>query len=187
MADTAVAAFRRHAVERAERKRSDITVAAVARQASVSREFIYSHTELHQAIRTAARQIRAGTPTNRAGETSTAFRAERTTLLAQIQKHRATITALHTRVEQLDNQRRRWLGSQLTDLIIDPDTHAAVRRDNDRLTSQNTTLQQQLAAAHGAVEQLERELAASRRAHAEDVAALAADPHVSALPGHRKP
>jgi septal ring factor EnvC (AmiA/AmiB activator) len=74
--------------------------------------------------------------------------------------------------------------SQLADLTVDPVTHAALRRDNDRLTSQNRSLQQELDAARRTSTQLERELAASRRAHAEHVAELAADPRVSALTGH---
>ena len=198
MAEAAVDALRRHAVERSERKHravvhaihaiqsqgEPVTVSAVARAAGVSREFIHSHPDLHRAVRAAARHARATARTPRAAESGAGLRAERSTLLAQIDKHRATIKTLRTQVEDLEDQRRRWLGSQLTDLAVDPDTHAALRRDNDRLTSQNRALQQELDAAHRTSTQLERELAASRRAHAEHVAELAADPRVSALTGH---
>lgn len=198
MAEPAVDALRRHAVERSERKRraslhaihtirsqgEPVTVSAVAREAGVSREFIHSHPDLHQAVRAAARQPRAAARTAQAPESGAGLRAERSTLLAQIDKHRATIKTLRTQVEDLEAQRRRWLGSQLADLTVDPDAHAILRRDNDRLSSRNLELQQQLDAAHRASTQLERELAASRRAHTEHVAELAADPRVSALIGH---
>jgi hypothetical protein len=198
MAEPAVDALRRHAVERSERKRravahaihhvqdqgEPVSVSAVARAAGVSREFIHSHPDLHQAVRAAARH--AGTAIRAVGpaKSGAGLRAERSTLLAQIDKHRATIKTLRALVADLEDQRRRWLGSQLADLTVDPDAHAALRRDNDRLTSQNRSLQQELDAARRTSAQLERELAASRRAHAEHVAELAADPRVSALTGH---
>lgn len=195
MAEPAVDALRRHAAERSERKRravvhaihqiqdrgEPVSVSAVARAAGVSREFIHSHPDLHQAVRAAARHARMAIRTAGPAESGAGLRAERSTLLAQIDKHRAAIKSLRALVDDLEDQRRRWLGSQLADLTVDPDAHAALRRDNDRLASQNRALQQELDAARRTSAQLDRELAASRRAHAEHVAELAADPRVSAL------
>ncbi len=201
MAEPAVDALRRHATERSQRKRSavvhainqaldqgePVTVSSIARAADVSREFIHSHPDLHKAVRAATRKghttIRAGGPPS----LGAGLRAERNTLLAQIEKQRAAIKSLRVQVDDLEGQRRRWLGSQLADLTVDPDAHAALRRDHDQVSSHNIDLQRQLDAVRRASAQLERELAASRRAHAEHVAELAGDLRVAVLHARQDP
>jgi hypothetical protein len=201
ISERAVAALRQHAAQRSEQKRravleaihrltqdsSEITISSVARRAEVSREFIHSHPQLRHAVHTAAKTARQTVRTASRPDAGAGLRAERSTLLAQVERQRSVIAQQRKRIDELERQRQRWLGDQLAELVvIDPDTHAAVRIENDRLATENAEVKQQLSAARRNVQQLEAELAASRRAHAEDVAALNGSAPVTPLVAPRR-
>ena len=76
----------------------------------------------------------------------------------------------------MEHQRQRWLGTQLNaDASIDPEAHSELRITNERLTAQNASLTAQVTELRRINTILEADLAASRQAHAEDVANLLPD------------
>lgn len=165
----------------------DITVSAVARAAQVSREFIHSHPHLHEAVGAAARAARRDGPKVVVATSSHLLRgqrADRSTLLAQVERLRARVAEQDDRLSDLQRQRQRWLGSQLPGAggaLIDPEVHAELRITNERLTAENTNLLRRVEELRRLVSILEADLAASRQAHAEDVAAFAKDANVVSL------
>lgn len=169
-----------------------ITIAAVSREAGVSREFIHSHQELHKAVRQAAKHSREQETTvvnlARAGMDGSA-RADRLTLLALTERQRSQIVELRDRLRDFERQRQLWLGSQLAGAssFIDPEVHTELRITNERLLADNTSFNRQVTELRRLTSVLEADLAASRQAHIEDVRQLTADvPEVAQLVSRRR-
>lgn len=189
--DTAVDALRRNRAETSNAKQNavltavdqlaaeggDMNVSAVAKAAGVSRQFIYTHRSLQEAITNAEKATREAQPVPSAGRDMTlGLRADRRVLSAKIERQAATITELNDRLAALETQRQRWLGSQLGDgTAIDPEIHAELRITNERLVADNLALTKQVAELRRINTILEADLAASRQAHAEDLANRSAD------------
>ncbi len=80
---------------------------------------------------------------------------------------------MRDRISDLERQRQRWLGSQLEQReAVDPETHLELRLANDRLQSANVELNREVQELRRMLETTAEELAASRQAHREDIAAL---------------
>lgn len=59
--------------------------------------------------------------------------------------------------------------------VVDPNTHAQLQLDHDRLAAENTALKRRLDEHDRLIAVLQEDLAASRQAHADDIARLSAD------------
>ncbi|MGB2756821.1 MAG: hypothetical protein WBD02_04080, partial [Acidimicrobiia bacterium] len=133
------------------------------------------HDSLREAVARAAGAVRDG----QSGGTATAdvalgLRADRRVLTSKVERQAATIMELRAQIGTLERQRQRWLGSQLNSgAEIDPEAHAELRITNERLLADNSSLRSQVTELRRVVKVLEADLAASRQAHAEDVASLA--------------
>jgi predicted RNase H-like nuclease (RuvC/YqgF family) len=189
--EAATAALLRYNAERSEQKRHAVQIAlaeiaenpsqpinksAVARRAGFSREFINSHPELGRLIETAARQGRPTTlPQHHDDATIKGLRAENRTFAHQISQQKALIAELRSTIEELRRQRQLHLGAQLMASAVDPNTHAQLQLDHDRLAAENTALQRRLDECDHLIAVLQEDLAASRQAHADDIARLTAD------------
>ena len=189
--ETAVEALRRNRAETSSAKQNavlavidrlaaeggDLNVSTVAKTAGVSRQFIYTHQRLQEAINKAAMTIREAQPIPSAGRDMTlGLRADRRVLSAKIERQAATITELNDKLAALEIQRQRWLGSQLGNSTgIDPEIHADLRITNERLMADNLAMTKQVAELRRINTILEADLAASRQAHAEDIASLLPD------------
>jgi hypothetical protein len=104
------------------------------------------------------------------------LRADRRVLSAKIERQAATIAELNDKLAALETQRQRWPGSQLGNgTRVDPEIHAELRITNERLVADNLALTKQVAELRRINTILEADLAASRQAHAEDIANLLAD------------
>jgi hypothetical protein len=153
-----------------------LTVSALARDAGVSREFIYSHDHLLSALREAQKAPKppAAAFMESAGNGRGAL-ADRSTLLAHIQRLKARLAGQQEELADLKKQRQRWLGQQVADAnAIDPEEHAELRIANERLMADNTALTRRVDELRRLNAILEEDLAASRQAHMEDVAAFTA-------------
>lgn len=150
----------------------DITVASVSRAAGVSRQFIHSHEELHEAVKQAEKQVREHR-TRRLAEGShvtQALRADRATLGSYIDRLKDKIAMQEERLVGYEKLRKRWLGSQLPGgERIDPEVHAELRVTNEKLMFENTFMLRENAELRRLMARLEGDLAASRQAHAEAV------------------
>lgn len=189
--DTAVDALRRNRADASTAKQQavlaaldrlcaaghEVNISTVARAAGVSRQFLYTHEALRQAVASA-------TPTGSKGQhdedtgahMSRGLRADRRILTAKVERQAAAITDLKEQIATLEHQRQRWLGTQLNaDPSIDPEAHSELRITNERLTAQNASLTAQVTELRRINTILEADLAASRQAHAEDVANLLPD------------
>lgn len=155
-----------------------ITMSSIAERAGVSRPFLYSHTDLKAAVEAAARAIKPTAQATRAkGDLEQGFRADRRTLLAKVERQRATIGQLRERVAELEQQRQRWLGSQLeAHVAIDPVEHSDLRAAADRLMDDNIALKRKVAEHQRLNSIYESDLAAVRQALAEALTDQAA-PH----------
>jgi hypothetical protein len=189
--EASTAALLRYNAERSEQKRRDVQTAlaeltenpsqpinksAVARQAGVSREFINSHRDLGQLIETAARQTRHKPLPQRHDDTTIrGLQAQNQTFAQQTSQQKALIAELRTTIEELRRQRQLHLGAQLMASAVDPDTHAQLQLDHDRLAAENSALPRRLDEHDRLIAALQDDLAASRRAHADDIARLTAD------------
>jgi hypothetical protein len=189
--EAATAALLRYNAERSEQKRRAVQTAlaeiaedpsrpinksAVARRAGVSREFINSHPELGRIIETAARQGRPTTlPQHHDDATTGGLRAQNRTFVQQISQQKALIAELRSIIEELRRQRQLHLGAQLMASAVDPNTHAQLQLDHDRLAAENTALKRRLDEHDRLIAVLEEDLAASRQAHADDIARLSSD------------
>ena len=148
-----------------------ITVSAVARRAGVSRQFIYSHEELKNmvevvAVRSSRTSPDRGWDAMRAGRQSTS-----TALAARISMQKETISALREKLEEIERERRRWLGDQLRDrMSVSVADCAELRVTCDRLASDADFLRKECEQLRRTNIVLESDLAASRQAHAEDIA-----------------
>lgn len=150
----------------------EMNISTVARAAGVSRQFVYTHDSLREAVARAADAVRDG----QSGGTATAdvalgLRADRRVLTSKVERQAATIVELRAQIETLERQRQRWLGSQLNiGATVDPETHADLRITNERLIAENSSLHAQVTELRRIITILEADLAASRQAHAEDIA-----------------
>jgi hypothetical protein len=187
----ATAALLRYNADRSEQKRRDVQTALaelaenpsqpinksiVARRAGVSREFINSHPDLGRLIETAARQARhAPLPQHHADTTIRGLQAQNQSFAQQISQQKTLIAELRSTIEELRRQRQLHLGAQLMASAVDPDTHAHLQLDHDRLAAENATLQRRLHEKDRLVAVLQEDLAASRQAHADDIARLTTD------------
>lgn len=154
-----------------------VTVRGIAKRAGVSRQFLYNHRDLKEAIEGAARAPRPN-PARLASSdaVATGLRAERRTLTAKIERQRATIAGLRADVDDLETQRRRWLGSQLNNQeTISPEEHAELRLALDKLMVDNRDLARRANELQRLNHILEDDLSASRKAHAEDIARFVTD------------
>jgi predicted RNase H-like nuclease (RuvC/YqgF family) len=199
MNEAATAALLRYNADRSEQKRRDVQTALaelaedprqpinksnVARRAGVSREFINSHPELGQLIETAARQARHTPLTQHYDDTTIrGLQAQNRTFAQQISQQKTLIAELRSTVEELRRQRQLHLGAQLMASAVDPNTHAQLQLDHDRLAAENAALQRRLVENDRLIAVLQEDLAASRQAHAVDIARLTADstPPVAAI------
>lgn len=186
--DTAVAALRRARAEYSARKQAavlaalgqvvakgaEVNISTVARESGVSRQFIYTHHPLREAITNAAATApEAPSRETRANDMAAGLRADRRILAAKIERQATTIAELNEKVQAFERQRQRWLGSQLNHgATIDPEAHAELRITNERLMADNMALVAQVTELRRINSILEADLAASRQAHAEDVASL---------------
>jgi hypothetical protein len=189
--EKAVRALRDHVVQVSQQKQQvvrdaiatlaagglPVNVSAVARTAGVSREFIYNHEFLRDAVREAARLSREATAPpitgGVGGHIVSGLRAERSTLLDQVKRQKAAMAEQQLHIAELRKQQQRWLGVQLQAMeAIDPQVHAELRITNDRLMADNTSLTRQVQELRRLNTLLEGDLAASRQAHTEDVASL---------------
>jgi cytosine/adenosine deaminase-related metal-dependent hydrolase len=189
--EASTAALLRYNADRSEQKRRDVQTAlaemaedpsqpinksVVARRAGVSREFINSHPELGRLIETAARQARhRPLAQNRDDTTIRGLQAQNRTFAQQISQQKELIAELRTTIEELRRQRQLHLGAQLIATAVDPNTHAQLQLDHDRLAAENAALQRQLDEHDRRIAVLQEDLAASRQAHADDTARLTAD------------
>ncbi|WP_217615413.1 DUF6262 family protein [Cellulomonas sp. GbtcB1] len=195
--DASIEALKRHAAATSDKKARavlqaidsmlaaglPITVAGVARAASVSREFIHSHRRLHEAVTAGARRADAEAVHALAPHSSAAQRSDRAVLTKKIEQQRQEIAALQ---ESIAAMRARLLGAQLAaDEYVNPEEHAELRITNARLMDENTSLGRQLKELRRLNGTLEDELAASRLAHAQDVAEIATRSGVISLDGRR--
>jgi Family of unknown function (DUF6262) len=189
--EAATAALLRYNADRSEQKRRAVQTAlaeiaedpsqpinksAVARRAGVSREFINSHPELGRLIESAARQSRhTRLPPHSDDATVRGLQAQNRTFAQQISQQKALISELRTTIEELRRQRQPHLGAQLMASAVDPNTHAQLHLDHDRLVAENAALQRRLDEHDRLIAVLQEDLAASRHAHADDIARLTAD------------
>ncbi len=189
--DAATAALLRYNADRSERKRRDVQTAlaelaedpsqpinksVVARRAGVSREFINTHPELGGLIETVARQARhSPLPPHHDDTTFRGLQAQNRTFAQQISQQTALIAELRSTMEELRRQRQLHLGAQLMATVVDPNAHAQLQLDHDRLAAENAALQRRLDEQDRLIAVLQEDLAASRQAHADDIARLTAD------------
>lgn len=147
-----------------------ISVAAVARRAGVSREFIHSHPDLHDRVKQVAawraeaqRRIEGAHADAREGRV-----ADRSTLMTKVLRQRNQIEALTARVQQLETARARHLGEQLISLDAAPVMGAEESRVTaEHLATVNERLQRELDEATRLVARLRDELGGARQALAE--------------------
>jgi predicted RNase H-like nuclease (RuvC/YqgF family) len=156
----ATAALLRYNADRSEQKRRDVQTALaelaedsrqpinksnVARRAGVSREFINSHPDLGRLIETAARQARhTPLPQHHDDSTIRGLQAQNRTFAQQISQQKVQIAELRTTIEELRRQRQLHLGAQLMASAVDPNAHAQLQLDHDRVAAENAALQRQL-------------------------------------------
>lgn len=149
-----------------------ITPSSIAARAGVSRQFLYSHPDLIEAVRRAAKQLRDRTPRvgPRHGPVQQGLRADHQTLTAKVARQRTTIAEQRSRIEDLEQQRQRWLGSQLdARLGVSPEEHAELRAACDRLMSDKTSLMRRVTELERLNAILETDLVVSREAHQADM------------------
>lgn len=104
------------------------------------------------------------------------LRADRGILVAKVDRQAAAIADLKKQIGGLEHQRKRWLGEQLNaDASTNPEIHAELRITNERLIAENSSSVEQVTELRRINNVLEADLAASRQAHAEDIANLLAD------------
>jgi len=188
--EAATVALLRYNAERSEQKRRDVQTALaelaehprqpinksnVARRAGVSREFINSHPELGQLIETAARQARHKPVSQHHGDTTIrGLQAQNQIFAQEISRQKTVVAGLRSTIEELRRQRQLHLGAQLMASAVDPNTHAQLQLDHDRLVAKNAALQRRLDEQDRHIAALQDDLAASRQAHVDDIARLTA-------------
>lgn len=153
---------------------NEVNISTVARAAGVSRQFLYTHAALRGAVASAPTTGREVQHDEAAGaHMARGLRADRRILTAKVERQAAAINDLKEQIATFEHQRQRWLGTQLdSGASIDPEAHSELRITNERLTAQNASLTAQVTELRRINEILEADLAASRQAHAEDMANL---------------
>jgi len=155
--DEALAGLRQHQADRSSAKHSavltaivsaggwdvPVTIASIAREAGVSREFIHSHADLHAAV--FARKAELKRKAEDRGRPSSAIqsgeKADRVTLLSQVEKQRVLIQKQAASIAALEFQRSKWLGSQLARFDESPtETVSDLRITNERLSTDKLIL-----------------------------------------------
>lgn len=197
--DRAIEALRRHRVAESEVKRQQvlraiedfiqkgeaITIAAVARAAGVSREFIHSHSNLRESVTDAARTARDRREAEITSDTDASARslqADRLTLIAEVQRLRRRLSERDSELVKLKDLRKRWLGSQLPDPNrVDPEAHAELRNTNERLIADKANLTARVSELGRLASALESDLAAARQALAEELAGASLQDNVTIL------
>jgi hypothetical protein len=158
------------ALDEAADQAIQVSVAAVARRAGVSREFIHSHRDLHDRVKQVAaahadaqQKIEAGHADLQSGRV-----ADRSTLMTKVLRQKNEIETLTTRVRQLEASRARHLGEQLISLDATPIMSAEESLiTTERLAAENERLQRELDEAARIVARLRNELGGARQALAE--------------------
>lgn len=167
-----------------------INKSVVARHAGVSREFINTHPELKALIERAARarhrDPRPPAPATHVAELD-GLRAQNRTYTDTITRQKRVIAELRATITELGEQRKLHLGAQLAASAFDVDAHRRLQLDHDRLTADHRQLSVRLDELERLLARTMDDLAASRRAHAEDLTRLGhsrahLDPAVVALP-----
>jgi hypothetical protein len=200
--EASTAALLRYNADRSEQKRRDVQTALaelaedprqpinksnVARRAGVSREFINTHPELRRLIETAARQAHPAPPPNLDDRTTRGLKAQNQTFAQKISQQKTLIAELRSKIEELRRQRQLHLRAQIVAAAIDPDAHASLQLDHDRLAAENAGLRRRLDEKDRLIAALQEDLVASRHAHADDIARLAQNSNssVAAIRNHR--
>ena len=187
--DAAITALIRHNRARSETKKDAVRAAIarlteaprhtinkslVARHAGVSREFINSHPDLKELINTvAATHAKNGiatAPTRTVDAVTSGLRAQNRTFADTIAHQKSTIADLRATIEELRHQRKLHLGAQLAAKIVDPDVHNRLQIDHDRLAADKRRLEARIDELERVANDLREDLAASRQAHAADIA-----------------
>ncbi|AWG99405.1 hypothetical protein D092_20955 [Rhodococcus ruber Chol-4] len=154
-----------------ESPRGRITKSIVARHAGVSREFIYAHPDLRQLIDAAARELLHNTTSIPSENASIdGLRAQNQTFAAKISDQKSAMAHLRSTIQELQRQRQHYLGDALAHSTIDIGDHQRLQADHDRLAAENIALRHQVLQQDNLLAELREDLAASRRAHAEDLA-----------------
>jgi hypothetical protein len=161
------------AIAEAARDGTPCTVTLIARVASVSREFIYSHPDLIAALRRAKSASQGGPLLrNNVPPREAALLAERATLIAQVNKKQDQLEAAHHAIEQFEKQHERLLGAQL-DQLMQPARLEELTSENEHLTRRLIELTRINEAQERSIRILEHDLKVSRLAHSETAAELA--------------
>ena len=166
----------RAAVARLTEDPHSINKSVVARQAGVSREFINSHPDLKALIDAAARSHHTrhrAAPARTVDAELSGLRAQNQTFSDTIANQKAVIAELRATIEQLRHQRKLHLGAQLAATTIDPEIHRRLQVHRDRLAADNRQLHARIDDLERIIADQREDLAASRRAHAEDLAQYA--------------
>lgn len=142
-----------HLIAAAAKNGTELTVSAVARQASVDRSFLYRHRDLLQQL-----HLAQTTPVLAA----TGPAVSRESLRADLANAHARSNRLQTRVQQLEKRLSDHLGEQAW-----RESGLGAAADIDALQRANTHLEHQIAELHATLEERDRELAAARAANRE--------------------
>lgn len=102
------------------------------------------------------------------------MQAQNRTFALKISQQKALIGELQSTIEELRRQRQLHLGAQLVASAVDPDTHARLQLDHDRLAAENAALKHRVDEKERLIVVLQEDLAASRQAHTDDIARLTA-------------
>lgn len=161
------------ALEAAAAEGAALNVSAIAALAGVSRQFIYSHPALADAVRQAEPTVvtSPGPAEPRPG-VAQGLKATQSTLAAKVKRQRDAIDQLQAQIAELERQRRRWLGEQLEQgQAVSPEEQLELRLTCDRLTEANVSLRREVENLRRINAILESDLAATRQAHEETAAA----------------
>ncbi|MCT7294151.1 DUF6262 family protein [Rhodococcus sp. PAE-6] len=154
-----------------ESPRGRINKSIVARHAGVSREFIYAHPDLRQLIDAAAQELPHN---NRSTSSKNAnidgLHAQNQTFAAKISDQKSAMAHLRSTIQELQKQRQYYLGDALAHSTIDIGDHQRLQADYDRLAAENIALRQRSLQQDSLLAECREDLAASRRAHTEDIA-----------------
>lgn len=149
-----------------------VTVSGIARDAAVSREFIYEHAELLAAVKRA--RTRPPAVAGKVVDPSSreqALVAEKTTLIAKVRQQAVELEDARGKLEELSGQRERWLGAQL-DQMMQPARVEELVAENGQLTRRLFELTRLCETQQRSIKTLEEELRIARLAHAETAAEL---------------
>ncbi|CCW13976.1 hypothetical protein QLG13_28285 (plasmid) [Rhodococcus aetherivorans] len=143
-------------------------------------------TLIEQAARARHLDPRSPAPTTHLADLD-GLRAQNRTYSDTITHQKRVIAELRATITELGEQRKLHLGAQLAASAIDLDAHRRLQLDHDRLTADHRQLSARLDELERLLARTTDDLAASRRAHAEDLTRLGhshahIDPTVIALP-----